>query len=255
LGWESFGDDKVPMNDAIEFLLELTKNGELRIENPVIKENPLPEKPTTGLSRETVREHLTNIPSPYFVDRGYDPKVLDMYDIGECHNEDKPMYGRAVVPIYDDDYEFTVGFTGRSLNGGKPKWKHSKDFKSGMFLFNFWFAKEEIRNTSAITVVESIGNVLRLVEAGVKNVVGLFGVSLSKGQKLSIYSSGALGVNIIMDNDEAGDKAGVSITNQLSDTLYTNVIHLPDGVNDVGEMNVSQIEEYIKPKLKRWDIF
>jgi hypothetical protein len=40
---------------------------------------------------------------------------LEDYDVGYCDNPAKPMYERAVVPIYDNEHKYIVGCTGRSI--------------------------------------------------------------------------------------------------------------------------------------------
>jgi hypothetical protein len=67
-----------------------------------------------GISREKVRSTL-QIPAKYYLNRGYSEKILDEYDIGLCIQKDKEMYGRVVVPIYDNKRQFMVACTGRSI--------------------------------------------------------------------------------------------------------------------------------------------
>lgn len=130
-----------------------------------------------------------------------------------------------------------------------PKWKHNADFKSQNTLYNFWFAKEHILNSSTAIIVESPGNVWRLEENGIHNSVAMFGSSLSDRQKILLDSSGAMNLVILTDNDEAGHKAAQQIKQKCQNTY--RVFIPPISESDVGEMNSEQINEQIKKYLER----
>jgi hypothetical protein len=222
------------------------------------------------ISREEVRQRLI-IPSPYFVSRGFSKEILDKYDIGDCLTKGKPMNGRAVIPVYDDDNLYMVGSTGRSIYGlcdkcncyhagdmGCPevslrniysKWKNN--FDKSNFLYNHWFAKPHIRKLGSIILVESPGNVLRLEEAGIKNSVGLFGLNLSDAQRFLLNLSGATTIITIFDNDEnqAGQQAAATIAEKLK-RLYHVINYLPKQ-NDIAEMPISVVKEEILPILEK----
>src|SRR5579872_1375993 len=58
--------------------------------------------------RQQVRERL-DTPSPYFVERGYSPEVLDRHDVGHS-----ARLGKSIVPLYDDRGDTCVGYLARS---------------------------------------------------------------------------------------------------------------------------------------------
>ena len=209
-----------------------------------------------------------NIPSQYFLDRGFSSEILTRYDVGDCKNSDKPMSGRAVVPVYDEDHKFMVGCTGRATSDKcdlcncyhssntcpdeykkylHSKWRHNAGFKTQNHLYNYWFAKEHITKTRSIILVESPGNVWRLEEAGIHNSVAIFGSSLADIQKMIIDISGAMTIFTIMDSDEAGQKAAESIKKKC-ERIY-NVYDLKIDYPDVASMSVEQIKQYIIPRL------
>lgn len=221
------------------------------------------------ISREQIIRSI-QIPAQYYVERNYKHETLTKYDVGLCSNPDKPMFNRVVVPIYDNDYKFMVGCTGRSIfekckscscyhnpeNGCpdedkrwlNPKWKHSSDFKSQNYLYNFWFAKKHILETSTVIIVESPGNVWRLEENGIHNSVGIFGSSLSDRQKILLDSSGAMNLVILTDNDDAGRKAAEQIKAKCQNTyrIFIPSITKPD----IGDMNSDEINTEIKSYLE-----
>ena len=62
-----------------------------------------------NIPRDQVRSSL-NIPSQYFMGRGFSEAILNSYDVGYCKTKGKEMTDRVVVPIYDEQHVFMVGF-------------------------------------------------------------------------------------------------------------------------------------------------
>lgn len=275
-GWKNPGDKTVSFNETIDFLLNKYKIdfGQIKGESLNVGNhefckivNALSKNKLSGtIDREFYRKRV-EIPSQYFLNRGYTIEVLDDYDVGNCKTYGKEFFNRAVVPIYDDDGDMIVGFTARSIfNQCKecksyhdpnkqcyhfPKWRHSKGFQKEKSLYNFWKAKDHILESGVIVLVESPGNVWRLEEAGIHNSVALFGTVLNAPQKQLIDESGALSVIIIMDNDEneAGQKAAKKIKEQCEKSY--RVYTLDINKQDVGEMNTNEITEDIRPWINK----
>lgn len=221
------------------------------------------------ISRDFIRQNL-KIPSTYFINRGFDQKTLINYDVGECLSAGKEMNGRAVVPIYDTDFKYMVGCTGRSIyekcnqckayhnpNDNCPsteniwkysKWRHSAGFKTQEYLYNYWIAQHKIKETMAVILVESPGNVWRLSEAGIINAVAIFGSSLSDRQKMILDTSGAMTIISIMDNDDAGNKAALHIRQKCEKTY--NILDIKIDHEDIAAMSIEQIQSEISTKIK-----
>lgn len=234
------------------------------------QQNANSKKKENLVSRHTVRK-LLDIPSRYFMSRGYSKETLLFFDIGECTNPGKEMYNRAVVPIYDIDGKHAVGCSGRSIyekcnkcanrhnpdqvccEKNIPKWKHSLGFRSEENLYNISNAKQEIEKTKTVIIVESPGNVWRLHEAGICNSVAIFGSSFSDKQKMILDISGAMRIITLMDNDEAGEKAAAAIEKKCSRTYIVKHIKLKNILSgkfsDIGEMTTDQVIEFIKPQI------
>lgn len=235
-----------------------------------IKPKPRPQKElpentiTKIIPRNTVRK-LLDIPAKYYIDRGYTKEILEKYDIGLCLTKGKEMYGRVVVPIYDDNYTSMIGCSGRSIfnkcesckcyhnqsykcpdknNQWKYcKWKHSSGFKSQACLYNYWFAKEFIKQSGIAILVESPGNVWKLEENGVHNSVAMFGANLSDKQLLLLDEIGTTTIIILTDNDAAGYDAKKNIINKCQKThrIFSPTISKAD----VGEMTSEEIQTQI----------
>lgn len=279
-GWEKNGDEMCSFKEAVDFSTSFLKKdfSDIKISkverekrqftNIVTYLQKDVDHENTKISRKQIIQTLS-IPAQYYLDRNYTKNILSKYDVGLCCNPQKDMYNRVVVPIYDNNYEYMIGCSGRSIyekcesckcyhdnecpieaeRWKFPKWKHSKDFKSQNCLYNFWFAKDHILKTSTAIIVESPGNVWRLEENDIHNSVAIFGSSLSDRQKILLDSSGAMNLVILTDNDDAGRKAAQQIKTKCQNTyrIFIPQISKPD----VAEMTNEEINNEIKEILKK----
>jgi len=207
-----------------------------------------PERISLNIPREKIIESL-DIPSKYYIDRGFNSETLKVFDVGECYNPDRQMYGRAVAPIYDEDYKY-IGCVGRSLDESnkKYKWINSKGFKKSCYLYGLWIAKKFIQQTSTVILVEGQGDVWRLYESGIKNSLGIFGADLSEDQLITLEELGAMNVVILTDNDEAGMKAAKGIIDKGGRRFNYFVPKISS--KDIGDMTVEQINTELKPQIE-----
>jgi 5S rRNA maturation endonuclease (ribonuclease M5) len=281
-GWRQPGDDTCSFQEAVDFAtafinkdlqsikVSRTEREKKQFTSIVTYLNDKQQKADNLILRQDIVKSL-NIPAQYYIDRNYSPDILVKYDIGLCDKPSKEMYNRVVVPIYDNEYKYMVGCTGRSIfekcskctsyhNSfdscpnkdylwNYPKWKHNTNFKTQNYLYNFWFAKKHIMESTIAIIVESPGNVWRLEENGIHNSVGIFGSSMSDRQKILLDGSGAMNLVILTDNDDAGRKACEQITKKCQNTYKIYVAKISK--NDVGEMNSEEINNEIKPLLDK----
>src|SRR5258707_12081622 len=92
--------------------------------------------------------------------------------------------GRLLFPIHDLRGR-VVGFGGRILGEGEPKYLNSPDtpiFHKGTLLYNLHTAKHAIRKAERAILVEGYFDVLRLALAGFEEVVAPLGTGLSAEQ-------------------------------------------------------------------------
>lgn len=280
-GWNKSGDKTCSFQEALDYATGFLKKDYNKIKISKVDRDKKTfanlvnyiNKPDENNIPQITRNQIVSsiqIPAEYYLKRNYSDKILTKYDVGLCSNPEKPMYNRVVVPIYNNDYEFMVGCTGRSIfekcqncscyhdpaakcpdeekRWLNPKWKHSSDFKSQNYLYNFWFAKKQILKTNTAIIVESPGNVWRLEENDIHNSVAIFGSSLSDRQKILLDSSGAMNLVILTDNDEAGHKAAEQIKSKCQNTY--RIFRPSISKSDVGEMNSDEINKEIKPYLE-----
>jgi len=279
--WTQEGDQTVSFEETIKFIEKFLGNNtkDINISNIEIDKkrflslikninNAEQKKPKTKISRKNVQKSLI-YPCEYFKNRGFSETILNKYDIGLCHNPKKEMYNRAVVPIYDQEYKYMVGCSGRSIfdkceqckayhstEDGCPtddkkwqysKWRHNYGFLTQHHLYNIWFAKKFIIEYGSVILVESPGNVWKLEEAGIHNSVAIFGSTLSDRQKILLDGSGAMTIITIMDNDEAGKKAAKNIHDKCKNTY--NIKNIEISASDIGDMSIEEINQQIKAIL------
>ena len=203
-------------------------------------------------------------PSPSYIKMGFDPDIVAKFNIRDCHDRTSRMYNRIVVPQMARQFG-VVGITGRSLyqvcgkcggyhsphapcitSGFGAKWLHSSGFRTGYHLFGDWFIPRGIRE---INVVESVGNTLRMIEAGYRNTVGLFGTTLKTGQADILKWLGIRRINLIIDNDEknAGLIGASKTIKKFSGRGYKFQFRIiVPKVNDVAMMTAKDLKQFLK---------
>ena len=280
--WSEEGDKTCTFKETIDFITSFLKKDlkdikvstEARNKNRFTSavnqiKNTAKVDTTNCLTRNRIRG-LLKIPAEYYINRGFTPAILDKYDIGLCDNPNREMSNRVVAPIYDPDYTYMIGCSGRSIfekcdqcgcfhdpDNDCPqdhqkylysKWKHSANFKSQNSLYNFWFAQKHIKDTGVAILVESPGNVWKLEENNIHNSLGIFGAALSDRQKIILDSSGAMTIIVLTDNDDAGRKAAEQIKEKCQNTYRVFVPSITKA--DIADMTSEEIDKEIKEYIR-----
>jgi DNA primase len=116
--------------------------------------------------------------------------------------------GRLIFPIHDFRGR-AVAFGGRILGEGEPKYLNSPEtavFHKGRTLYNLHRARHEIRKAETAILVEGYFDVIRLVLAGIENVVAPLGTALTSDQA-ALLRRQAPAVTLLYDSDKAGLRA------------------------------------------------
>ena len=210
-----------------------------------------------GLSldgKDTLYKLLNNkkYNSDKIVDLGLINKVgLDIYDT---------FSNRIMIPIEDLKGQ-VVGFTGRIYNGEKDtaKYMNTKEteiFKKGHILFNYHNARPNIREEKCVIVVEGNMDAIKLSASGIKNVVALMGVALSKEQ-IDVLKKLKVPIILILDNDQAGLDATVKNGDELQKyNLDIRVVRLTDAKDPdeyIRLKGVDALKDNIKHAIKYID--
>jgi DNA primase len=139
--------------------------------------------------------------------------------------------GRLLFPIHDVRAR-VVGFGGRILGEGEPKYLNSPDtpiFHKGKLLYNLHVAKHAMRKAERAILVEGYFDVLRLSLAGIEEVVAPLGTGLTPEQA-QLVKHHAPHVILLYDSDEPGLRATFRAGDELlREGLRVSVATLPAG--------------------------
>jgi hypothetical protein len=186
----------------------------------------------------------------YWIGRGISKKTLQEFEGGLCTTG--RMNGRYVFPIFDENKNIR-GFAGRSVyQNNDIKWKligRRSEWSYPLFL-----TREHIENEKSCIVVESIGDGLKLWEAGVKNFIISFGLNSLDHLYYSLISLDPEKIIISFNDDYRNGKSSGS-GNFAAKNFQKNLlsffnkeqieIKFPTK-NDFGEMTVEEIKEWKK---------
>jgi len=225
----------------------------------------------TGIERKFVLQSLI-FPSHYFIRRGFAQSILKKYDVGHCENPQKPMYGRVVVPSYDDTGQYMVGCLARSIQPQcilckkfhdsqaicptspfdeykASKWINSLGFNTQDNLYNLWFAKNKINEYNTAVLVEGTGDVWRLEEAGIPIGLGLFGAHFTDSQARKLESLAIHNLVIATDNDEAGQKVRERVRDKVG--RHYNIFDITPTAKDLGDSSIEEVQEMFQPLMSK----
>lgn len=125
-----------------------------------------------------------------------------------------------------------VGFGGRVLGDGTPKYLNSSDtvlFKKGQTLFAFDHARETIARTKTVIVVEGYFDAIALHQAGLTNTVATLGTALTSDH-VQVLRRFASKVVLLFDPDAAGVRAALrGLDLFVNSGLGVKVVTLPVG--------------------------
>lgn len=125
---------------------------------------------------------------------------------------------RIMIPIMNLEGN-VVGFTGRIFNGeDSAKYINTKEtniYVKGNNIFNYSNALKYIKEAKEVIVVEGNMDAIRISSSGINNVIALMGTALTKEQ-VNIIKKLRCKVILMLDNDDAGEMATISVGEALS---------------------------------------
>ena len=138
---------------------------------------------------------------------------------------------RVMFPIHDVS-SHPVGFGGRLMGPGDPKYLNSSDspvFSKGQLLYGLHWAKNSLRKDDQALVVEGYMDVIRCHLAGATHAVAGLGTALTEGQA-QLLTRYTRNVYLLYDSDTAGQKATFRAgTELLRQKAAVRVVSLPEG--------------------------
>ncbi len=139
--------------------------------------------------------------------RGYTLDELDAAGLLNRFRSDM-FRNRMTVPFIDTTGN-VIGFTARILDKGEPKYLNTPEtllFNKSKFIFGLFQAKEAIRRSGYVVIVEGNMDVISSHQAGVKEAVATSGTAMTE-QHLKALSNLTSDIRLAYDGDEAGVKA------------------------------------------------
>ncbi|MAX54118.1 MAG: DNA primase [Alcanivoracaceae bacterium] len=141
---------------------------------------------------------------------------------------------RIIFPIRDSRGR-TIGFGGRVLGDGKPKYLNSPEtpvFHKGQELYGLWEWRQSRDRSDRLYVVEGYMDVIALTQHGVPNVVATLGTATTEDHARKLFRQ-VNEVILCFDGDKAGVRAAwralESLLPALDDGKQVRFLFLPDG--------------------------
>jgi DNA primase len=167
----------------------------------------------------------------------YDDAALEQAGLvirGEAQKRYDRFRDRVMFPIHDSRGR-VIGFGGRVLGAGEPKYLNSPEtalFSKGRELYGLYLARSAIRDAGQVVVVEGYMDVVALAQHGIEYAVATLGTSTTPihAQKLFRLTDRVV---FCFDGDAAGRKAAWRALENtlpvLQDGKDARFLFLPDG--------------------------
>lgn len=209
-------------------------------------------------------------------ERGISEETCELLGIGYLPQGRSILKGRIVFQVADarrtaksgDQFDRVIlSHLGRSVDDTEPKYLFYPGFHKSSELYGQELiglheaAAEQIAQTKSIVLTEGPFDVAKAVEAGLRNVVGSFGASLSKAQaeKLRAMADacGAETIRLVYDRDQAGRDGAAKAATLIQETGLTpsifdwdapvsrnsqGEVFIPTDVQDLADLSSKQIQ-------------
>ena len=207
-----------------------------------------------GLSRQTVQDFQIG----YAPDsgtallaalekRGFTKREIN--DAGLLNRYGKDLFrGRMMIPLMDQGGQ-VIGFTGRIIGNvpNAPKYLNTPQtllYDKGRHIFALSQAKEAIRKSGFVVMVEGNLDVVSSHQAGVAQTVATAGTSMTENHLKAVKRLTG-DVRLCYD----GDQAGVAATERAIELashegIELTIISLPDGAKDPDELIKSSVQAW-----------
>lgn len=207
-----------------------------------------------GLSRQTVQ----NFQIGYAPDsgtallaalekRGFTKREIN--DAGLLNRYGKDLFcGRMMIPLMDQGGQ-VIGFTGRIIGNvpNAPKYLNTPQtllYDKGRHIFALSQAKEAIRKSGFVVMVEGNLDVVSSHQAGVVQTVATAGTSMTENHLKAVKRLTG-DVRLCYDSDKAGVAATERAIELAShEGIELTIISLPDGAKDPDELIKSSVQAW-----------
>nr|WP_255696734.1 DNA primase [Sandaracinobacteroides sayramensis] len=164
-------------------------------------------------------------------------QLLEAGLVGETEGRRYDRFrGRLMFPIHDPRGR-PVGFGGRILGNGEPKYLNSPEgpvFHKGRLLYNYHRAAPAARKSGTLFIVEGYMDVVALVGAGIPEAVAPLGTALTEEQIQLCWKSTDSPI-LSFDGDGAGQRAAMRSALRILPILVpgksARILTLPKGLD------------------------
>ncbi len=197
-----------------------------------------------GITDQTINEYLIgfapdswDFTTQFLKKRGFSLSLMVEAGLISVNEQGDRYYdrfrGRVMFPIHDTQGE-VIGFGGRALGDGQPKYLNSPEtplFQKSKLVYNIHRARPIARKRNQIVLYEGYLDVISAWASGFGNGVATLGTSMTEYQA-RLISRNADQVIICYDGDSAGQEATAKAIDLLQQAGCTvRVAPLPQGVD------------------------
>jgi DNA primase len=230
----------------------------------------------------------------YFEERGFRHDIIKKFKLGYSMDAWNHLHDTAIAALYNEDllvkaglvkkneqdkvYDayrgrvmFTIhghtgkviAFAGRQLKKDDKSAKYVNSPETLLYhksneLYGLFFAKNAIRQSDFVYLVEGYTDVISMHQVGIENVVASSGTSLTENQ-IKLIKRHTENVTVLYDGDAAGIKASMrGIDMLLEQGLNVKVVPFPDGEDPDSFAKKSGAEAfgaYLKKESKDFILF
>lgn len=212
-----------------------TQNKSQQDSKPRIKE---PRKFKKDSLKDITPDHT------YWVNRGIPEDIMSLFQGGTV--KAGQLKDRYVFPIFNKQKD-VIGYTGRDItNKSKIKWKHLGD--KSQWKYPLQVNYKHIAAHKKVILLESIGDMLSLWKAGIKNTLVIFGLDISNEvfNQLLMFDPDKITISLNNDEKQNGSIASHKLKKKLFkffDPCQVEV-KLPTTHNDFGDMPVEAVKDF-----------
>jgi len=156
--------------------------------------------------------------------------------------------GRVLFPIFDL-HQRVVGFGGRVIKEGEPKYLNSPEstiYHKGEVLYGLQVAKRDATEKDCVIVVEGYFDLLTLHQYGWRHSVATLGTALTP-QHVRTLKRYTRNVIALFDADQAGVQAALrSLPLFLEEEVAGKTVILPKGEDPDGFLRKGNLEDFTK---------
>jgi len=189
-----------------------------------------------GLNKDIIKKFGIGLSLPnnndlteLLVKKKYD--IADLNKYGLSVNNYDIYKDRIMFPLFDISGK-VIGFSGRIYKDrDEAKYINTKEtpiFIKGEQLYNYHIAKESVRTSKYLIIMEGFMDVIRASTIGLDNCIALMGTALTHEQ-MKLIKRLSNNITLCLDGDKPGQSAAYKIGEEfLKEGIETKVVTLPN---------------------------